>query len=460
MSFSTISISLDTTGESIRSSALFVILSDTKIEVMVVPAVLPKIAPEVETSVVASPIAVSDLVLESNPEADHLRLRFHRTMHKSLMLMFPLHLTTIQDRTQSLRPLRMSQRSHLRMTHVRQLSLYLLRVYLYHKFRVASLFTLCPSLSSRLSLSSSLSETSSSSSETSSSSSGTSYTPSGPLPRRRQPLSSYSTPSPFFGASRKRCRSPTTSLPAAAPASATLSYVTVDCLPPRKTFRGSLTLSFYYDTIETATELVIPPVYLEHTIDDRLDEIEEELQTLRARVASSKREITSLRAKVKATELYSSLLEPPTDLSLTLHYYVNKDSHHQIIKVAMRKPLVAKNVDLGLLPSTLKALVRHILLRISKVESSTSDSLKCKSRIDTACDGRLNSPQYANCGRFGMVAQHFEINVATMVILDENFIKVEFAAATPEETTSGSLSQSFSSGRPHTIKVLLLPLLP
>ncbi|GKB03363.1 hypothetical protein Tco_0831452 [Tanacetum coccineum] len=38
-------------------------------------------------------------------------------------------------------------------------------------------------------------------------------------------------------------------------------------------------------------------------------------------------------------------------------------------------------------------------------ESSTSDSVKCKSRIDTACDRRLNSPQSANCGRFGMVAQ-------------------------------------------------------
>ncbi|GJR28001.1 F-box protein SKP2A-like protein [Tanacetum coccineum] len=47
----------------------------------------------------------------------------------------------------------------------------------------------------------------------------------------------------------------------------------------------------------------------------------------------------------------------------------------------------------------------------------------------------------------------FWINVATMVVLDENFIKVEFTAATPEEITSGSLSQSFSSGRPHTIKV-------
>ncbi|GJZ51937.1 hypothetical protein Tco_0606452 [Tanacetum coccineum] len=39
------------------------------------------------------------------------------------------------------------------------------------------------------------------------------------------------------------------------------------------------------------------------------------------------------------------------------------------------------------------------------VKSSTSDYVKCKSRIDTACDRHLNSPQSANCGRFGMVAQ-------------------------------------------------------
>ncbi|GJU19886.1 hypothetical protein Tco_1153228, partial [Tanacetum coccineum] len=35
----------------------------------------------------------------------------------------------------------------------------------------------------------------------------------------------------------------------------------------------------------------------------------------------------------------------------------------------------------------------------------------------------------------------FWINAATMVVLDENFIKVEFAAASREGTTSGSLSQ-------------------
>ncbi|GJT03225.1 hypothetical protein Tco_0824394 [Tanacetum coccineum] len=39
------------------------------------------------------------------------------------------------------------------------------------------------------------------------------------------------------------------------------------------------------------------------------------------------------------------------------------------------------------------------------VESSTSNFVKCKSKIDTACDRRLNSPQSANCGRFSMVAQ-------------------------------------------------------
>nr|GEU50807.1 hypothetical protein [Tanacetum cinerariifolium] len=47
-----------------------------------------------------------------------------------------------------------------------------------------------------------------------------------------------------------------------------------------------------------------------------------------------------------------------------------------------------------------------------------------------------------------------KINAAKRVDLDENFIKSEVAAATPEETISGSLSQSFLGGRPHTIKVL------
>nr|GEY46591.1 cell division cycle protein 48 homolog [Tanacetum cinerariifolium] len=80
-------------------------------------------------------------------------------------------------------------------------------------------------------------------------------------------------------------------------------------------------------------------------------------------------------------EKKTSLLEPPTDLSLTLHFYVDEESHHHIIKDAMRKPNVAKNVDLGLLPKVSTGCE-------SEVKSSTSDSLKCKSWIDTACDGR------------------------------------------------------------------------
>ncbi|GKC57614.1 reverse transcriptase domain-containing protein [Tanacetum coccineum] len=74
-------------------------------------------------------------------------------------------------------------------------------------------------------------ELSASSSELSlSSSSGTSHTPSGPLPHRRHQVSSYSTPSSSVRPSRKRCKSPTTSLLAALPS------VSTNRLPPYKRF--------------------------------------------------------------------------------------------------------------------------------------------------------------------------------------------------------------------------------
>nr|GEX52963.1 hypothetical protein [Tanacetum cinerariifolium] len=69
--------------------------------------------------------------------------------------------------------------------------------------------------------------------------------------------------------STQRCRSPTTLRPAATSAPVILSSVPADRLPPRK----------------------------------RIEEIEEELQTLRARVVSSERENTSLRARIRVAEL-------------------------------------------------------------------------------------------------------------------------------------------------------------
>ncbi|GJU06115.1 hypothetical protein Tco_1122545 [Tanacetum coccineum] len=111
----------------------------------------------------------------------------------------------------------------------------------------------------------------------SSSSSSTSHTQPGPLPRRRHLVSSYSTPSASVRPSRKRCRSLTTSLLATTSAPAILSYVPADRLPPHKRFRD-MPLSWNEET-------------------------EEELQTLRARVVSSERENTPLRARVRAAEL-------------------------------------------------------------------------------------------------------------------------------------------------------------
>nr|GEY30740.1 protein kinase-like domain, concanavalin A-like lectin/glucanase domain protein [Tanacetum cinerariifolium] len=159
----------------------------------------------------------------------------------------------------------------------------------------------------------------------SSSSSGTSHIPYGPLPRRRHLVSSYSSQLASVRPSRKRCRSPATSLVATTSTPAVLSSVLVDLLPPRKRFRGSPAVSYEDATVETTTELVIPPVHPGQTVEDRLDkhsemirgmyehlldmpmsrieETEEELQILRVRMASLKREITSLHARVRVAEL-------------------------------------------------------------------------------------------------------------------------------------------------------------
>ncbi|GKB79931.1 hypothetical protein Tco_0946826 [Tanacetum coccineum] len=189
-----------------------------------------------------------------------------------------------------------------------------------HASPLSTWYPLVPSeLSSpSLKLSSSSSESSSSSFKTSPSSSeisshssfGTLHTSLGPLPRRRHQLSSYSTsPSVSIGPSRKRCRSPTTLPPPSSLVSPVLSFVLVDCLSPQKRFRGLPAASLQEDTIEAAVEPIITPVHLEQNVRERLDEqedvmgemyehlleipllrideIEQELQTLRDMVATS-----------------------------------------------------------------------------------------------------------------------------------------------------------------------------
>ncbi|GJZ51852.1 hypothetical protein Tco_0606367 [Tanacetum coccineum] len=106
----------------------------------------------------------------------------------------------------------------------------------------------------------------------SSSSSSTSHSLTRILPRKRHLVSSYFTPPLFDGPSHKRCRSHTTSLLVATLALAVLSSVPVDRLPPRYRFRGLSRLGRSYGP-------------------------------LRARMASSEREITSLRARVRAADL-------------------------------------------------------------------------------------------------------------------------------------------------------------
>ncbi|GJX07896.1 hypothetical protein Tco_0195828 [Tanacetum coccineum] len=117
------------------------------------------------------------------------------------------------------------------------------------------------------------------------SSSGTSHTSSGPLPRRRHQPSSYATPLPSVsvGPSHKRCRgSPVASL-------------------EEDTIEASIKA-----TAEAAVEPVTPPKHPKQTVVERLDEheeIEEELHTLRDRVAASEGEDTALRERVRAMEV-------------------------------------------------------------------------------------------------------------------------------------------------------------
>ncbi|GKD44393.1 hypothetical protein Tco_1269038 [Tanacetum coccineum] len=253
MSFSTIFISSDTTDESIGSSASLVILSDTEIEVVTIHVVLPEVSLEAEAAV------SEELSKDDAPEAAE-----------------PLPAQVVFA-PPTVRP--QPTLAHAFLAAIaRWNAAPLSSVYPSFSLELSpSSSELSLSSSSEVSLSSS-SETSSSSSETSSSSSGTSHTPSGSLPHRRHQVSSYSTPSSSVGTSHKRCRSPTTSLPTAASA-------------------------LEDATVETIAEPVIPPIHPEHTVEDRLEETEQELQTQRARVASSsEREITSLCARVRAVE--------------------------------------------------------------------------------------------------------------------------------------------------------------
>ncbi|GKD44318.1 hypothetical protein Tco_1268963, partial [Tanacetum coccineum] len=135
-----------------------------------------------------------------------------------------------------------------------------------------------------------------------SSSSGTSRPSSGPLPRRRYLVLSYSTLSASVGPSHKRCRSPTTSRPATTSAPTTLSYVPVDRLPPCKRLRGSPAISYQDVTIEAVAEPDSPPTHQGQglTVEERLDE---QSKVIGEMMVSLEKENSSLRDRVRATEL-------------------------------------------------------------------------------------------------------------------------------------------------------------
>nr|GFC94071.1 hypothetical protein [Tanacetum cinerariifolium] len=169
---------------------------------------------------------------------------------------------------------------------------------------------------------------------------GTSHTLSVPLPRRKHQLSSFSTSSPSVsvGPSRKRCRSPTTSLHTAVSALAILCHVEADRLPPRTRFMGSLTASHEDGTIEASVEdiikptakatpevvaePVIPSVHLEQMAEEMLEDYEETMQgmyehlfeiplpkieddvhTLRDMLTAFEGVSTNLRKRVRSLEL-------------------------------------------------------------------------------------------------------------------------------------------------------------
>ncbi|GJU39135.1 putative reverse transcriptase domain-containing protein [Tanacetum coccineum] len=289
MSHSNISIPSYSTSESVGSSASLVILLDTKAEVMAVPAVLPEIAPEAEATVVASPTVVLDLVIESDLGAE----LSEASLSPDYVPASPIHAPDLPDYhpgpyTES-EPFEDESKDLIKDVAPEASEPLPAQVAPPPPVQITPTLPTEPKPVPHLSLSSS--------------SSGTSHTPSGPLPRRIHLVLSYSTPLTSVGPSRKRCRSHTTSLPASALAPTVLSYVPADRLPPRKRFKGSPTISYQDAMVETTIAPVSLPVHPWQTVEDRIEETEEELHTLRARIASSEKEITSLRARVRAAEL-------------------------------------------------------------------------------------------------------------------------------------------------------------
>nr|GEU83353.1 putative reverse transcriptase domain-containing protein [Tanacetum cinerariifolium] len=265
---------------------------------MVVPAVLLEITLEAEATVVALPTAILDLVIKSDPEAEPFEAppspdydepegpfkdntpEAAKTLPDQVTPSPPVQITptSLIEPTPAPPVISHDTRATTRMIVHLNLTFPLGYRVSIAWWNTVLLSILYPSHSSgystSLSRSSSVAPSLPHSSPSrkrshylSPSSSGTSHS-SSPLPRRIHCLSSYSTPPASIEPSHKRCRSPTTSLPATASSLTVLSSVPADRLPPRKRYRGSPTISYQDATIEAAAEPVSPP-----TVKDRLGEL-------------------------------------------------------------------------------------------------------------------------------------------------------------------------------------------
>ncbi|GJV90370.1 hypothetical protein Tco_1538183 [Tanacetum coccineum] len=136
-----------------------------------------------------------------------------------------------------------------------------------------------------------------------------------------------------FGPSRKRCRSPATSFPAATPVRASLSLVVADYLPPCKRLRGSPAVSLHEETVEdtdkapaeVAAKPATPPVHAKPTVGQslksrsesymedvmsiymriypRLKSTEEGQRALKDRAETAETERANLRGRVRSLEI-------------------------------------------------------------------------------------------------------------------------------------------------------------
>ncbi|GKA66571.1 hypothetical protein Tco_0766379 [Tanacetum coccineum] len=318
-------------SESVGSSISLVVLSDSKIEMTValayIPVVSPKIAPVVEATTIASPVGTLDLTVHLDSESD-----------------------PSEDPPSSDHPLEDSSEKdtpeQYKATIARWIATVASRSSSSASTPLASL-QIVPALPRRLAIM--------------------------VLPGRRFPLVDLTIPSltrrrvpPYSsssashsssssdGPSRKRVRSPTTSLSAASHSLATLPPIRANLLPPCKRLWGSLS-AFHQEisigvsiedstevgyeasiedgtkttyetsikaTIEVTTEVAVKPIPHEQILAQRIEEIEEEQKTLKDRADTTEAERTALCGRIRSLEI--------SDLSLRDTLRVEREAYSRI----------------------------------------------------------------------------------------------------------------------------------